>query len=235
MNVVHPHLASLSALLGREIRLEIAPSGADLIKKVESGHIQVGAVTAVHYAALRKQHKIKGLLERQGDKPKFTMFVVHRESPFQKLTDLQGRIIAYKSPNSMSGYRMPRIELASQGIDPKSFFLREVFANNLQTSVLGLLNQEFDCAAMSNTFFDELEAGQRDLLREIHRTKAVPGGVYIVSASTKPGLVKKIREVMLAYSGTIRAGEEFSGYFQVKPLSEADYDFLEEEEPVDDE
>ncbi len=230
IEAVQPALKGITGPMGYHPLIDVSDSTSELLAKLERGHVQVAAVTAVAYARVRATGKVRPLLERAGVKSKHSLFVVRKESDFRTLADLQGTRIAYKARDSLSGYAMPRLELRRLGHDPATFFRSETFTGNARTSVLGLINGEFEVAAMSDTFFAELEADIRDRLRVLHQTEAVPGGVYLADATRDRDLLDRLTEAFLAKAPHLATGEDFAGYFRVKRPDPSLYDFLSEVE-----
>jgi len=228
IEAVQPSLNAIVRPIGFHAIIDVPDTIGEMLKKMEKGEIQIGAVTAVTYAKIRSGGKIRAILERTGKVGKKSLFIVKSDSAIKGLNDLKGLKIAYKTRESMSGYVIPLIEMKSRGIDPSNFFRSEIFSGNSRSSVLGLISGEFDCAVISNTFFDELEPATRKALRVVHASEAVPGGVYIAPAEKDREIVDKIADGFLSFGAGHSRSDEFSGFFTVGRPDPALYDFLEQ-------
>ncbi len=227
LEIVGPRITELAARVKKVGRIDIAHDYIDVVKRVENGTSDIGAMSAVAYAKLRKQHKIKALLERSGEVSKRSYVIVRKDDPAASLADLKGMRIAYKARDSMSGYIFPREEFRKAGFDLETHFSTEILTGNFANSILGLFSREYDCAVVSNTYFDELDAGTREKIKILHQSPDVPGGVYIVSQDGDPKLFEELSVEFRKFGKDVDLKGEFGGFFQVKTTDPASYDFLE--------
>ncbi|HVN55238.1 MAG TPA: PhnD/SsuA/transferrin family substrate-binding protein [Anaerolineaceae bacterium] len=92
---------------------------------------------------------------RYQDRPiYFSDVVVHRDSPFQTLDDLQGAAWAYNEPGSQSGYGVVRYALAVRG-ETLGFFGRVIESGAHQTSLQMILRREVDASAIDSTVLEQ--------------------------------------------------------------------------------
>jgi len=224
--LVGPRLQRITSRFVHHAKIDIAADSADVVHRVEAGKALIGAVSAVSYAKLRRQHPIQAVLERTGSTPKLSLFVVRADSTASTVADLRGKNICFRSKDSMSGYFVPIQELKSQGIDPDTFFGQISYNDNLTNSTLGLMSGEYDATVLSNIFFEELPPEERTRLRVLHSSKPIPGGVYI-AAATPPAILPAFLDEFRRFGGTISATEPLAGLFQVKIPNPSEYDMLE--------
>jgi len=224
---VTPRLRGIAHGLGRELRLEIADGEGEVVRQVESGLADVGAVSAVTYVKHRRKTAIQALLERIGDGDKRTLILVKEDHPASRLEDLRGARIAFRSRDSLSGYRFPLREVRARGLDPKVLFAEEAFTGNMRNSLTGILAGRYDAAAVSSTFFLEQEAEFRGRFRVILETPPLPGGVYLAHASASAALTGDLFRQFRAVASTLQPREQMSGWFLVGPADPRAYDFLE--------
>ena len=69
------------------------------------------------------------LPERHGLLTSNVAFIVRLQDAAKTLEDLRGRRVIWLDRQSASGYVLPRLHLASRGLDPDTFFSKEVFGD----------------------------------------------------------------------------------------------------------
>lgn len=231
--LVGPQLQKIASRLACQAKLDIAADAADVVHHVVTGKAVMGALSAVAYAKLRKQHPIALVFERAGAIPKTSLFVVRADSAALSIADLRDTRICFRAKDSMSGYFVPLQELKAAGIqNPNAFFSQISYNDNLTNSILGLLSGEYDVTVLSNTYFEELAADRREQLKIIHSSKPIPGGVYIAAAASAPAILPAFLEEFRKYGETVPATAPLAGLFQVRPASASDYDMLEEADDI---
>lgn len=104
-------------------------------------------------------------------------YVVLKDSPYQALADLRGKVVAYPSLTSTSGYVYPVAELVDLGLiqrgapgkaaEPKEFFGNVLFAGGYAQAWQALKNGQADVAVIAGdvnaALFREVMAGTRIL------------------------------------------------------------------------
>ena len=94
----------------------------------------------------------------------FSDVVVHRDSPYLRLLDLEGAAWAYNEPGSQSGYGVVRYALALSG-KTFDFFGEVVESGAHQVSLEMILAKEIDASAIDSTVL-ELEIAHRPEIAE---------------------------------------------------------------------
>lgn len=91
---------------------------------------------------------------RYGDRPVYySDIVVHMDSPFGSLAELEGHSWAYNEPRSHSGYNVVRHTLAKMGC-ASGFFSRTVCSGSHEASLQLILDGKVDGAAIDSTVLD---------------------------------------------------------------------------------
>jgi phosphate/phosphite/phosphonate ABC transporter binding protein len=108
--------------------------------------------------------------------------VVPRDSPRQRTKDLAGARVAWVSKSSAAGYLVPRLYLASKGLDPATMFAEQRFAGTHEAALSMLLAGEVDVAAVyarvdprDATKFEVAAPGS--LVRAVARVGPLPSDV----------------------------------------------------------
>ena len=76
---------------------------------------------------------------------------VRADSGITSLEDLKGKVMCWVDPNSTSGYIIPRIMLAANGVDPDADFSQTVEAGSHDNVITQVYNGDCDAGA---TFAD---------------------------------------------------------------------------------
>jgi len=161
--------------------------------------------------------------------PKRSLFVVRANSHAQKISDLRGMRIAYRSNDSLSGFLVPLKELKKLEIDHTTFFAQEFFSENYSDSILGLQNDHYDCIILSSNFFHEQPDSIRKTMKILHESDTLPGGVYITSSQYRNPYEQIVTGNMMKLAEKIDHKQTFAGMFTVKQPDEASFDLLEKE------
>jgi phosphate/phosphite/phosphonate ABC transporter binding protein len=75
-----------------------------------------------------------------------------REGRAKSMADLRGMRVAWVAKDSAAGYLVPRMHLASLGIDPRAFFSQETFARSHLAVVDAVVSRAVDVGATFCTF-----------------------------------------------------------------------------------
>lgn len=83
-----------------------------------------------------------------------SLLIVHRDSPYQRLEDLAGRVFAFTDPMSNSGWLVPTYQLWQLGKRADSFFARYVYTYGHEKSIKAVAQRLVDAAAVDSLVFD---------------------------------------------------------------------------------
>lgn len=81
-------------------------------------------------------------------------FIVHKDSPIEKLEDLRGKVFAFSDPLSNSGMLIPEYMLAKKGETPESFFRRHLFTYSHDNSIHSVADKFVDGAAVDSLIWE---------------------------------------------------------------------------------
>lgn len=158
----------------------------------------------------------------------FSDVVVHVDSPYGHLTDLQGAAWAYNEPGSHSGYGVVRYALAMQG-KTLEFFGRVIASGAHQASLAMILKREVDGSAIDSTVL-ELELARHPeiaaKIRIIDTFGPSPIPPWVVSRAVPEELRKALREI-LSRMGADPAGRAIlqrAGMARFEAAADSDYD-----------
>ncbi len=226
IEVMQPKLDEVVAKTGKVAKIDISTSEYEIADKVERRLVDFGSISIMGYLTLRDKKKITAILERYSDPPKRTLFVVRATDNARSLADISGYRIAYRSNDSLTGHLIPLRELKQAGIDHSTYFSQEFYSENYSDSILGLLNDQYDCIVTSSNFFLEQPESVRKKMRVIHESHEMPGGVYLTSARERSPYEQIIVGNFMKMSDQINESEMFSGMFKTRKPDEQTYSML---------
>jgi len=117
------------------------------------------------------------------------------DSDIESVDELRGRTVAFTSPTSNSGYKAPSVLLESEfGLVAERDF-EPLFSGRHDNSVLGVLQGDYDAAAVANVVIAQVLArgvGSYDDLRVLYRSETFPTTAYGVSSRLDADLAEEV-------------------------------------------
>ena len=112
--------------LGVEIEIFTAGAYDGVIQALGADQIEFAFLGSSSYAAAftATDGKVEPLVTRireDGSSGYFSVVVTRCEDGYEKLSDLEGKVLAFADPDSTSGYAVPYFNIAKE-VDPKTFF-----------------------------------------------------------------------------------------------------------------
>lgn len=130
----------------------------------------------------------------------YSYIIVHRNSPYQTLNDLRGRVFAFSDPDSNSGFLYPLALLSKHKESPETFFRQTFFTFNHAETIQAVAEQVADGGAVDSYIWEYLAAFRPEITKETRIVKRSPsfGFPPIVSRiGVKATTVKRMQEVLL--------------------------------------
>jgi phosphonate transport system substrate-binding protein len=137
--------------LGVEVEIFTAGSYDGVIQAIAADQIEFAFFGSSSYAAAYTgtDGKVEPLISRlrqDGSTGYYSVVVTRCEDGYTKLSDLEGKVLAFADPDSTSGYAVPYFNIA-QEVDPKTFFAAIPFSGSHEAGVAGVAQGTFDAAA----------------------------------------------------------------------------------------
>ena len=149
----------------------------------------------------------------------FTLVIaVEQNAPIRSVADLKGKSFAYGDPKALV---QKAVVLKAGAKDGE--FAKVEHLNHYDNIAKAVLAKEFDAGILKDTKFDEYKPRG---LRELHRSKPIPGYVFAVNSSIGEKNITKLRKAMLDLdkqtAARVLEGVD-SGYTGFATVSDADY------------
>ncbi|MFS8114500.1 phosphonate ABC transporter substrate-binding protein [Rhizobium jaguaris] len=204
--------AYMTKKLGVPVHILWGTDYAAVIEALHSNKIQFATIGAANYALGRKVmgDKITAVATNEdnyGSTGYHSVIVVKTDSPYQKIDDLKGKVLAWADPNSTSGYAVPLYFMKKDGIDPSKFFSKTPFSGSHELGVVGVVNGTFDAAADDWTNPQKSNALRMEgkgmvpkgSTRVIWTSNLIPNGPYVMRTDLPQDLQDAYRSVILSY------------------------------------
>ena len=227
-----PLMDYLSAELGIKVVLRPTSDYASSIEGMKAETVHGATVGAAGYALAYEvlEGDVEPLVVQQGRGGNLgyhSIIFVRADKPYQSIDDLAGARMAFGDPNSTSSYLAPSYYMRQDGKDPDQFFSQVTFAGSDETTVMGILRDNWDAGAA--WFVNEganvlaqmsgKEMIEDDDLRIIWRSPLLPSSPWIVRESLpqelKDALVQAFLELPEKDPEAMAALDETSPGFSI--------------------
>jgi phosphonate transport system substrate-binding protein len=127
--------------------------------------------------------------------------IVPKDSSYQKIEDLKGRVFAFTDPDSNTGAMVPRFWLAQLGETPESFFSKTIFTYSHDNSILAVAKGLVDAAAVDGhqwEYFERFSPVYTSKTRVIRKSQPFGSPPLVASDRLRVDVRSKIQELMLS-------------------------------------
>ncbi|MBI4612602.1 MAG: PhnD/SsuA/transferrin family substrate-binding protein [Planctomycetes bacterium] len=129
-----------------------------------------------------------------------SLIVTQASSPATSLFDLRDTRFASSDLLSASGWLYPMVAIRGDGADPGTFFSRHVITGSHDRSILAVLSQCVDGAAVDSQVYDymvEREPGIASAIRVIERSSPFGAPPFVVHPAIDPELRIRMQAALL--------------------------------------
>ncbi len=144
---------------------------------------------------------------KKGVSEYYSVIVVSASSSIDSIEELQGKIIAFEDIGSTSGYFLPKsfleenqYQLSAKTDESSSVSADEIgyiFTGSPENSLALLVVNKIDAMALQAGDFEDLSEEQREELRIIGQTAAVPRHIVLVSPQMPDALRDAVRDILI--------------------------------------
>jgi len=123
---------------------------------LREGRIDIAFICTGPYVTGKEQHGFEALATPiVRGKPFYQSYlIVNKESPYQRLEDLRGRVFAFTDPQSNTGFTVPRYWLSQMAETPDTFFKSVNFTYSHDNSLLAVTRSLVDGAAVDGHIWE---------------------------------------------------------------------------------
>lgn len=192
--------------LGMPVSLVQRKTYAEIDQMLGKGELDVAFVCSGPYASQGETPRFELLAAPVvGGKTTYRAYlIVGRDSPYQTLEDLRGKVFAFTDPDSNTGRLVPGAWLAGMGQRPETFFAQTIFTYSHDSSIQAVARGLVDGASVDGLVWDFLDRRHPELTA---RTRVIrvsePYGIppVVAGASLPTEHKAAVRSALLAMSG----------------------------------
>lgn len=198
-------LDHLRAVTGKRVQFFPVQSNAAQLEAMRAGRLHVaGFNTGSTPLAVNCAGFVPfTMMSRDDGSYGYQMEIITRpDSDIAEVADLAGRLVAFTQPTSNSGYKAPRLLIEDIAGLRDGEDYRAAFSGKHDNSVLGVVNGDYEAAAVANSVLRRMQArgvvdpGQT---RSIHRSETFPTTAFGHAHDLDPALAARVREAFASY------------------------------------
>jgi phosphonate transport system substrate-binding protein len=155
---------------------------------------------------------------------------VNADAGIETLDDLKGTIMCWVDPNSTSGYIIPRIMLAANGIDPDNDFAETIEAGSHNNVIIQVYNGECDAGASyvdARSAVEEEFPDVNEKVLVLATTTDIPNDSVSFIADFPAEMRQQIVDALLDIASTPEGQEALNNLYSIEGLEEADDSFYD--------
>lgn len=222
----------LSESTGLTVTANVGTDFAAVREAMGAGQAHIGWLNTFNYVLAHEKYGVDvGLVTQRFGATTYTgQIVVRADSGIASLEDLKGKVMCWVDPNSTSGYIIPRILLAANGVNPDTDFSQTIEAGSHNNVITQVYNGDCDAGA---TFVDARSSVEADLpdVKEVVSVLAETTDIPNDSVSFIQDFPAETREqivnALLEISATDAGKEVLNNLYSIEALQAADDSFYD--------
>lgn len=192
---------------GMQVELVQRKTYAEINDLLATGDIQLGFICSGPYVLGAEQKRLALLTTPlvQGKHSYHSYLIVHKDSEYASLDDLQGKTFAFTDPDSNTGSLVPRYWLRQKGVSADQFFNKILYTYSHDNSIFAVAKGLVDGAAVDSLIWDFFEHNGSDITAKtrIIKTSEPYGIPPIVASPVLPESRRKaIQNILLSMHET---------------------------------
>jgi len=218
---------------GLVIEANVGTDFAAVREAMGAGKAHIGWLNTFNYVLANEKYGVDvGLVtERFGTTTYLGQFNVRADSGITSLEDLKGKVMCWVDPNSTSGYIIPRIELAANGIDPDKDFSKTIETGSHNNSVTAVYNGDCDVGvsyADARSSIEEDFPDVKDVVVVLATTTDIPNDSVSFTKDFDPELRAQVVNALVEIAGTEEGQAALASLYSIAGLVPADDSFYDE-------
>ncbi len=193
----------LADQLDRKIRLVQRKTYGEINALFGKGEIDVGLICSGPYADGSKRYGFEALAtpKIRGSNFYQSYLIVNKNSQFQKLEDLKGRIFAFTDPDSNTGRLVPTYWLQKKKETPDTFFKMSIYTYSHDDSIMAVARDLVDGAAIDGNiweYYNKMDSVNTSKTRIIKKSEPFGNPPVVVSVHLPLQLKERIRQILFS-------------------------------------
>ena len=202
----------LAGKLNRQVEVIIPTDSATVVESFRNGTLDLGYLSSTDAARNLDQKTASILLVHlKNGKPHYnSIWLSLKNKPYQSVTELKSKPVAFASRSSTSGFLIPTWDLAKQGfVGPDKsltdYFSQTVYGTGYVSAVEKVLSGEVEAAAVSDYVFKGdnkyLTDDQKAKLKIVQEQGPVPAHTLCIRGSISKNDRDFLQKVLLEMNG----------------------------------
>ena len=198
----------LSEKLNRTVEVIIPTDSAIVVESFRNGTLDLGYLSSTDASRNLDQKTASILLVhlKNGKTSYNSVWLMRKGKPYQSITDLKDKPVAFASRSSTSGFLIPTWDLAQKGlVGPDSsltdYFSQTIYGTGYVSAVEKVLSGEVEAAAVSDYVFEGnnkyLSNEQKSKLQILQKQGPVPAHTLCIRGSISENDQKFLQQALL--------------------------------------
>ena len=192
-----PIIKQIEQVSGIKLKLVGAPSIPAFEKSFSNGEYDVAYMNPYHALVAHQEQQYQPIIRDVGRKL-YGIIVVRKDSPITTVKDLQGKTIAFPSPNALGAALIPRTEFATKF----NITVKPKYVKSHGSVYLNVLLGQTQAGGGVKKTFDRQSAEIKDQLRILYKTTKVAPHPLVVHPRVSAADVEKLKHAILAIGKT---------------------------------
>ena len=222
----------LSEATGLVVEANVGTDFSAVREAMCAGQAQIGWLNTFNYVMANEQCGVDaGMVTSRFDATTYSgQIIVRADSGIETLADLEGKVMCWVDPASTSGYIIPRIMLAAEGVDPDTAFSETIEAGSHNNVVTQVYNGDCDAGATFSDARTGIEEEFPDVLEVVSvlaTTSEIPNDSVSFTADFPAEMRAEIIAALLDISASPEGQEALNTLYNIEALQESNDAFYD--------
>ncbi|MGD9084993.1 MAG: phosphate/phosphite/phosphonate ABC transporter substrate-binding protein [Desulfobacterales bacterium] len=195
--------------LGREVQFIQRKTYGEINELLGNGQIDLAFICSGPYVVGKEKFGFELLATPEVQKSHFyqSYLIVNKDSPYQNIEDLRGKIFAFTDPDSNTGKLVPTYWISQMGERPETFFSKTIYTYSHDNSILAVAKSLVDGAAIDSLIWEyyhlknPIFTSQTRIIRKSELYGIPP---IVASSNLAQDLKDQIRQVLFSMHRDLR-------------------------------
>lgn len=220
----------LSESTGYTVTSNVGTDFSSVREAMCAGQAQIGWLNTFNYVLANEQCGVDAALatSRFGATTYAGQIIVRADSGIETLEDLNGKVMCWVDPASTSGYIIPRIMLAANGVDPDTAFSQTIEAGSHNNVVTQVYNGDCDAGATfsdARTGIEEEFPDVLDVVSVLATTSDIPNDSVSFISDFPEEMRTEIVNALLEIAASPEGQEALNTLYNIEGLVESSDSF----------